>query len=145
MLKVNGQTKFNQIVIVTSKRKSKSNFWSTKDEDVIFNTNYAFSKNLYHAFRVFASILIFSIISDLSDLFAHIKLVIPSYLSSRKKEPTDKLHNSFIRTIGLDTNSPFCWYMNSDSGYTQCGFFHGDCLGPKRKSFTDRNILDDSY
>ena len=59
-------------------------------------TNYAFSKNLCHAFRVFASILIFSIISDLSDLFAHIKLVIPSYLSQAWFEQTELLHNSFI-------------------------------------------------
>ena len=34
--------------------------------------------------------------SDLSDLFAHIKLVIPSYLSQAWFEQTDKLHNSFI-------------------------------------------------
>ena len=72
MPKVKSQTNFNYIVILTSKRKSKSNFWNKMMEI----TNYAFSQGL-----VFASI-----ISDLSDLFVHIKLVITSYLSSRKKD-----------------------------------------------------------
>ena len=38
MSKVKGQTKFNYIVVLTSKRKSKSNFWNK----MIEITNYAF-------------------------------------------------------------------------------------------------------